>query len=69
VDIINTSLGYFGYDNPNYSHTYADMNGTTNFISRGADVAYSRGMVVVTRQVTREVHQNLISAHLPMQFQ
>jgi hypothetical protein len=24
------------------------MNGTTNFISRGADVAYSRGMVVVT---------------------
>jgi subtilisin family serine protease len=48
VDIINTSLGYFGYDNPNYSHTYADMNGTTNFISRGADIAYSRGMVVVT---------------------
>jgi hypothetical protein len=42
------------------------MNGTTNFISRGADVAYSRGMVVVT---AREVHQNLISAHLPMQFQ
>jgi hypothetical protein len=48
VDIINTSLGYFGYDNPNYSHTYADMNGTTNFISRGADLAFSRGMVVVT---------------------
>jgi subtilisin family serine protease len=48
VDIINTSLGYFGYDNPKYSHTYADMNGTTNFISRGADLAFSRGMVVVT---------------------
>jgi subtilisin family serine protease len=47
VDIINTSLGYFGYDNPNYSHTYADMNGTTNFISLGADIAYSRGMIVV----------------------
>ncbi|MFT5072391.1 MAG: subtilisin family serine protease [Chitinophagales bacterium] len=47
VDIINTSLGYFGYDNPNYSHTYADMNGTTNFISRGADIAFSRGMIVV----------------------
>jgi hypothetical protein len=40
VDIINTSLGYFGYDNPNYSHTYADMNGTTNFISRGVDAAH-----------------------------
>jgi hypothetical protein len=47
VDIINTSLGYFEYDNPKYSHTYAQMNGTTNFISRGADIAYSRGIVVV----------------------
>lgn len=47
VDVINTSLGYFGYDNPNYSYTYADMNGTTSFISRGADIAFSRGMVVV----------------------
>ena len=47
VDIINTSLGYFGYDNPNYSHTYSEMNGITTFISRGADIAFSRGMVVV----------------------
>lgn len=47
VDIINTSLGYFGYDNPNYSHTYEDMNGTTAFISRGADIAFSRGMICV----------------------
>jgi len=48
VDIINTSLGYFGYDNPNYSHTYADMNGITAFASRGADVAFSRGIICVT---------------------
>jgi hypothetical protein len=47
VDIINSSLGYFEYDNANYSHTYKDMNGTTNFISRGADIAFSRGMIVV----------------------
>jgi serine protease AprX len=47
VDIITTSLGYFGYDNPNYSYTYADMNGTTSFISRGADLAFSRGMICV----------------------
>jgi subtilisin family serine protease len=47
VDIINTSLGYFEYDNPNYSHTYADMNGTTNFISRGAEIAFSKGIIVV----------------------
>lgn len=48
VDIINTSLGYFGYDNPNYSHTYEDMDGITAFASRGADIAFSRGMICVT---------------------
>lgn len=48
VDIITTSLGYFGYDNPNYSYVYEDMNGTTSFASRGADVAFSRGIICVT---------------------
>lgn len=47
VDIITTSLGYFGYDNPKYSYTYANMNGTTSYISKGADIAFSRGMVCV----------------------
>lgn len=48
ADIINTSLGYFGFDNPNYNHTYEDMNGTTSFISRGSEIAFSRGMICVT---------------------
>jgi serine protease AprX len=48
VDIINTSLGYFIYDNPAYNYTYADMTGDTSFISRGASIAYSRGMICVT---------------------
>lgn len=47
ADIINSSLGYFEYDNPSYSHTYSRMNGTTTFISRGANIAFTRGMVVV----------------------
>lgn len=47
VDIINSSLGYFDFDNPNYNHTYNDMNGNTTFISRGAEIAFSRGMIVV----------------------
>lgn len=47
VDIINTSLGYFIYNNPNYSYNYSNMNGTTAFISRGADIAFSRGMICV----------------------
>jgi serine protease AprX len=48
VDIINTSLGYFTYNNPNYSYTSADMDGETSFIARGADIAFSRGMICVT---------------------
>ena len=47
VDIINSSLGYFDYDNPAYSYSYEDMDGTTSFVSRGADIAFTRGMVVV----------------------
>ncbi|KIO51451.1 S8 family serine peptidase [Flavobacterium hibernum] len=47
VDIITTSLGYFAFDNPNYSHLYSDMNGSTNFISRGAEIAFSKGIIVV----------------------
>lgn len=48
VDIINTSLGYRTYDNPNYSYSYEDMNGETAFISRGATLAFQKGMLVVT---------------------
>ena len=47
VDIINTSLGYFEYDNPAYNHTYSEMNGTTAYMSRGAEIAFSRGMIIV----------------------
>jgi serine protease AprX len=47
VDVITTSLGYFEYDNPNYSYTYNDINGITSFISKGADIAFSRGMICV----------------------
>ena len=47
VDIINTSLGYTTYDNPNHSHSYADMDGNTTFISRGAEIGVSRGMILV----------------------
>lgn len=48
VDVINTSLGYFEYDNPNYSYSYSDMNGIKTFAARGADKAFSKGMICVT---------------------
>ncbi len=48
VDIINTSLGYLGdHTNPAYNHTYEDMTGDATFISKGANIAFSRGMIVV----------------------
>lgn len=47
VDIITTSLGYFGYDNPNYSHTYFDMTGNLAFASQGANIAFNKGIIVV----------------------
>jgi len=47
VDIFNTSLGYTRFDNPAEDHTYADMDGNTTPITIGADMAASKGILVV----------------------
>jgi serine protease AprX len=47
VDIINTSLGYTTFDDSDYDFTYNDMNGSSTFISKGLDIAFSRGIVCV----------------------
>jgi subtilisin family serine protease len=48
VDVINTSLGYSDeHTNPAYDYSYSDMNGATTFISKGAEIAFSRGMIIV----------------------
>ena len=47
VDVITTSLGYFNYDDPDYSYSYEDLDGMTTFASRGAQIAFSRGMFIV----------------------
>ncbi|RYG49062.1 MAG: T9SS type A sorting domain-containing protein [Chitinophagaceae bacterium] len=47
VNIITSSLGYRSFDNPAYNYTYAGMDGQTTFVTRAAEVAFSRGMVVV----------------------
>lgn len=47
ADVINSSLGYTTFDNPVYNHTYADMNGNTTPSTRAADLAASRGLLVV----------------------
>ena len=48
VDVVNTSLGYRGFDNPNYDHTYEDLDGQTTFSARGANIAFDKGMILVT---------------------
>lgn len=44
VDIITTSLGYSTFDDPKYNYTYAQMNGSTSFIARGAEIAVNKGI-------------------------
>lgn len=48
VDVINSSLGYSTFDSTSLNHTYADMDGNTTVISRAADIAASKGILVVT---------------------
>jgi serine protease AprX len=47
VDIINSSLGYTTFDNPAFNHTYANLDGNTTPVTRAADLAASRGILVV----------------------
>jgi serine protease AprX len=47
ADVINSSLGYTEFDNPDENHTYADMDGNTTPITIGADMAAKKGILVV----------------------
>ena len=47
ADVINSSLGYTEFDDPSQNHTYADMDGNTTVVTRGADVAAAKGILVV----------------------
>ena len=47
VDVINTSLGYSTFDDSKYDYSYADMDGKTTFITRGAEIGATKGMLIV----------------------
>ena len=47
VDVVNSSLGYYGFDSPFTSYTYDDMDGKTTFISRAANIGGQKGIIVV----------------------
>ena len=47
VDVISSSLGYNTFDDPDFNHTYAQMDGHSLAITRAADMAVAKGMIVV----------------------
>ena len=47
ADIINSSLGYSVFDDPALNYSYSDMDGKTTLVTRAAEKAFSKGIVVV----------------------
>ncbi len=48
ADIISSSLGYFNFDDPTLNYKNSDLNGKTAFITIAAEIAASKGILVVT---------------------
>ncbi|MGD9931498.1 MAG: S8 family serine peptidase [Mangrovibacterium sp.] len=46
VDVINSSLGYTEFDDAGMNHSYTDMNGETTRVTRAANLAVKKGMLV-----------------------
>jgi serine protease AprX len=47
ADIISSSLGYFNFDDPSLNYKFSDLDGNTTFVTRAADAAASRGILVI----------------------
>ncbi|MCP9765247.1 S8 family serine peptidase [Lacihabitans soyangensis] len=47
VDVINSSLGYYSFDNPATDYKFEDLNGDKTISARAADFAVTRGIIVV----------------------
>lgn len=47
VDVVNSSLGYYTFDDLSMGFTYADMNGKVSRASRAATMASKKGIIVV----------------------
>lgn len=46
-DLISSSLGYYDFDDPSMSHTYNDLYKNTTTVSKGATLAFKKGMIVM----------------------
>ncbi len=47
VDVINSSVGYYDFDDPNMNYSFADMDGQTAVVTQAAEIAANKGMLVV----------------------
>jgi len=47
ADIISSSLGYYNFDDPTLNYKYSDLDGNTAFVTKAADIAASKGILVV----------------------
>jgi serine protease AprX len=47
ADIISSSLGYFNFDDSTLNYKYSDLDGNTAFVTRAADIAASKGILVI----------------------
>lgn len=48
ADIISSSLGYFTFDDPSMNYVHGDLDGNTAFVTRVADMAAGKGILVVS---------------------
>jgi serine protease AprX len=47
ADIISSSLGYYNFDDPSLNYKYSDLDGNSAFVTRAADIAASKGILVI----------------------
>ena len=47
IDMISSSLGYTTFDDPSMNYSYGDMNGKNTSITKAAELAFKKGMIVM----------------------
>lgn len=48
VDVVNSSLGYYDFDDNDMDYGYVDIDGKTSAMTKAASIASKKGMLVVT---------------------
>jgi serine protease AprX len=47
ADMVSSSLGYYLFEDPQYNHPYAQRDGNSTQITRAADIAAKKGMIIM----------------------